>query len=88
MLSAKLFEDRLVLIESEEIEYMKTKFLHEVLKPYMTDRLTFLTPFEADDNFSKACRNLNNVKLANPQQFNIQHLLRSDLIFITKTGLT
>ena len=66
MLSAKLFEDRLVLIDSEEIEYMKTKYLHEVLKPYMSDRLTFLTPFDADENFTKACRNLSNIRLANP----------------------
>jgi ribosomal protein L4 len=55
MLSAKLFEDRIVMIESEEIEYKKTKFLFEILKPYASDRLTFLTPFECDDNFSRAC---------------------------------
>ena len=55
MLTAKLFEDRIVLIDSEHIEYMKTKYLAEILKPFMTDRLTFLTSFETDINFSRAC---------------------------------
>jgi len=66
MLSAKLFEDRIVLIESEEIEYMKTRYLNEILKPFMTDKLTFLTPFDADPNFTKACSNLKNVSIKNP----------------------
>jgi len=51
MLSAKLFEDRIVMIESEHIDYMKTKFLFEILKPFQSDRLCFLTPFDCDDNF-------------------------------------
>jgi len=55
MLSAKLFEDRIIMIDSEKIEFLKTKYLHEILKPFMTDRLTFLTPFESDSNFTKAC---------------------------------
>jgi len=71
MLSAKLFEDRIVMIESEEIEYLKTKYLHEILKPYMSDRLCFLTPFETDNNFAKACGNLSNVSIKSPQTFNI-----------------
>jgi len=55
MLTAKLFEDRIVLIDSEHIEYMKTKYLAEILKPFMSDRLTFLTSFDTDTNFAKAC---------------------------------
>lgn len=58
MLSAKLFEDRLILIESEAIEYAKTQYLHEILKPFGIDKLTFVTPFETDQNFLKACSHL------------------------------
>ena len=54
MLSAKLYEDRLVMIDTEKIEYLKTKYLYEVLKPYINDRVTFLTPFEVDENFKRA----------------------------------
>ena len=67
MLSAKLFEDRIIVIDSEVIEYAKTQYLHEILKPFGIDRLTFLTPFETDKNFTKACSNLKNVQITNPQ---------------------
>ena len=66
MLSAKLYEERIVLIESEKIDYAKTKFMHEVMKPYINDKLTFLTPFETDRNFIQATQNLKNIQLKNP----------------------
>lgn len=84
MLSAKLYEDRIVLLDSESIEYAKTKYLQEILKPYMSDKITFLTGFEADVNFTKAAQNLSNVRVKNPQEFNINDMLKSDLIFMTK----
>jgi len=46
MLSAKLYEERIVLIDNVDIDYSKTKYLAEVLKPYMGDRMTFLTEFD------------------------------------------
>ena len=46
MLSAKLFEDRIILIETEKLDHMKTQYLHEVVKPFGTDRLCFLTGFD------------------------------------------
>jgi len=71
MLSAKLYEDRIVMIETEELEYLKTKFLFEILKPYQADRLTFLVSFDACINFTQAASNLKNVVVKNPQDFNI-----------------
>lgn len=67
MLSAKLYEDRLVLVDSEKLEFGKTKLLHEIIKPYETDRLTFLTPFDVSQNFLHAASNLSNVTVRNPQ---------------------
>lgn len=87
MLSAKLFEDRIVLIDSEKLDYYKTKYLMEIMKPYESDRLTFLTPFDCDRNFELACRNLKNITIRNPQQLHVPDLVRSDLIFMTKKGL-
>ena len=66
MLSAKLYEDRIVIIDSEDIDYNKTKYLYEILKPYMSDKLTFLTPFDVNENFYQASKNLSNVVLKNP----------------------
>ena len=87
MLSAKLYEDRIVLLDSEEIEYAKTKYLQEILNPYMSDKLTFLTGFDTNKNFELAAQNLGNVRVKNPQEFNVTDMLKSDLVFITKEGL-
>ena len=51
MLSAKLYEDRIVLIESEKLKVLKTNYLQNILKPYQTDKLLFLTPFKPDEKF-------------------------------------
>lgn len=67
MLSAKLFEERIILIDSEAIDHHKTKYLNEVLKPYLGDRLTFLTQFDADANFMRASQNIPNLFVKNPQ---------------------
>lgn len=47
-MSARLYEEKIVLIDTEAIDYGKTKFLHEILAPYKQDKLLFLTPFEVD----------------------------------------
>ena len=36
----------------------------------------------------RAYRNLKNITVATPQQFNIQQMMHSDLIFMTKDGLS
>ena len=44
MLSAKLYEDKLIFIDSEAIEYPKTTLLEAIVKPYGLDKLCFVTP--------------------------------------------
>jgi large subunit ribosomal protein L4 len=34
LLSARLYEEKIVLIDSEAIEYGKTKYLKEIIKPF------------------------------------------------------
>ena len=66
MLSAKLYEDRIILIEDEKLDYAKTQYLSEIVKPFGTDRLCFLTSFEQDPNFLLASTNLKNISICNP----------------------
>jgi large subunit ribosomal protein L4 len=54
LLSARLYEEKIILIDSESLEFAKTKFLNEIIKPFKTDRLLFLTGFESDKNFQLA----------------------------------
>lgn len=44
MLSAKLYEDKIILIDSEELEYPKTQYLEHILKPFQNDKLCIVTP--------------------------------------------
>ena len=67
MLSAKLFEERLVFIDSEELEHPKTTFLKQILEPYGFDKLTFLTGENICGNFSLAARNISNLNVKNAQ---------------------
>lgn len=54
ILSAKLYEDRLILVDSEELEYGKTKYLNEIIAPYKRDKILFLHSFLPDTNFVQA----------------------------------
>jgi len=54
LLSARLYEDKLILIDTEAIEYGKTKFLNEIVAPFKQDKLLVLTPFSVDRNFEIA----------------------------------
>lgn len=54
LLSARLYEEKIILIDTESIEFAKTKFLNEIIKPFKTDKLLFLTGFDLDKNFERA----------------------------------
>lgn len=58
LLSAKVFEEKIILIESESIPFAKTQFLNEIVSPYKLDKLLFLTSFESCNNFKLAANNI------------------------------
>mmetsp|Transcript_24052 Transcript_24052/g.18347 ORF Transcript_24052/g.18347 Transcript_24052/m.18347 type:complete len:86 (+) Transcript_24052:493-750(+) len=67
LLSARLFEEKIILIEDEHLEKPKTLLLNEILKPFGVDKLLFVTGFETQNNFLFAQKNIPNVKLLGPQ---------------------
>ena len=88
MLSAKLFEDRLIFVDTEELEYPKTQLLEAIVAPFKQDKLCFLTGTETNNNnFQLAARNLQNVRVKTPQSFHVPDLLKHDYVFVTKQGL-
>ncbi len=34
LLSARLYEEKIILIDTEKLDYPKTKYLHEIIAPY------------------------------------------------------
>ena len=88
MLSAKLFEDRIVFIESADLDYPKTQLLEAIVKPFGIDKLCFVTAQEPPNtNLRSAATRLSNVIVKRPSDFNVPELLRNDYIFIDKQGL-
>ena len=87
LLSARLYEEKLVLIDNEQLEYGKTKFLDEIIAPFKDDKLLMLTGFEADKNFLLAQGNIQNLTHVNPHQFHVPSILKNDWIFATVKGL-
>ncbi len=61
ILSARLYEEKIILIDSEQLEHAKTKYLHDIVAPFAQDKLLFLTGFEIDKTFELASSNLINV---------------------------
>lgn len=88
LLSALLYENRVIFIDSEEIETHKTKFLHAITKGFNKNKLLFLTPKEACNNFTLASGNIDWVKVINSTQFNARDVTNTDFLLITKQGLT
>jgi large subunit ribosomal protein L4 len=54
LLSARLYEEKIILIDDEKIPYAKTVFLNEIIKQYQNDKLLFLTDYTTDPNFMLA----------------------------------
>jgi large subunit ribosomal protein L4 len=86
-LTSLLYESRLVFIDTESLEYAKTKFLSKILKNFETQKLMFVTPMVPCENFMIASKNLPYVKVVNVSEFNVKNAVKSDFVFITKQAL-
>ena len=67
MLSAKLFEDRIVFIESAELDYPKTQLLEAIVRPFGIDKLCIVTAQEPETPYLRsAATRLTNVVVKRP----------------------
>jgi hypothetical protein len=87
MLSAKLFEEKLVFIDSEALEFPKTQYLEAIIAPFKNDKICFLTAKALDDNFKRASSNISMIKIKDAQKFHVPDLINNDYVFVTKQGL-
>ena len=87
LLSARLYEEKLILIDTESLEYAKTKYLNEIVAPFKLDKLLLLTGFEVEKNFELAAANIQTLTHVNPHQFHLPSMMKNDWIFATVKGL-
>lgn len=87
VLSAKLFEDKLIMMNSADIPTHKTKYLHNILKEFKDKKVLFVVPHDVPDNFTRAVGNLEHRDYVCPQQLSTQHMMKNDYVVLTKAGL-
>ena len=87
MLSAKLYENKLIIVDKCELEVPRTKLLNHFLKPFKHKKLLFITPQDADENFELAVRNLPYKNTCMANSINVSKMIKHDFLVIPKQGL-
>lgn len=88
MLSAKLAEGKIRIVNDEKVEAPKTKLVATVLKQFDPKyRFLVITGYKTDPNFEVAQKNIPRVELTRPDRINILKLLKCDRLVLTKQGL-
>jgi len=88
MLSAKLAEGKIRIIDDEKVEAPKTRLVAGVLKQFDPKyRFLVVTGYNTDPNFKIAQKNIPRVELCQPDRINILKLLKCDRLVLTKQGL-
>jgi len=88
MLSAKLAEGKIRIVDSEKVDAPKTKLVANVFKQFDPKfRFLVITGYNTDPNFKIAQENIPRIETARPHNLNILKLLKCDKLVITKEGL-
>ena len=101
MLSAKLAEGKIRIVDNEKVEAPKTRIVANIMKQFDPKyKILLVTGYNPDSNFKIAQENIPNIQIAKPhvriaifnflkmeQGLNILKLLKCDRLVITKEGL-
>jgi ribosomal protein L4 len=74
-LSAKLVENRIIIIKDEKLTTSKTKIMKMIISPFKQSKLLFITDFNPEENFQKASQNIHQIQHLNPAVFSFFNLL-------------
>jgi large subunit ribosomal protein L4 len=83
-LSAKLAEEKLIVVESWELESHKTKPFRQALDRLESRTTALLVSHATNRNLELASRNLEGVKLVTPKALQAYDLLRHDRLMLSK----
>ncbi len=87
-LSTKLFEDKIVFIDTFKIDSFKTKDLNQKLEKFDYNSALFIySESGLDKNFRLASSNIPRVSLLNQKGINVKDILTFDKVFIEKNCL-
>ncbi len=87
-LSIKLTDDKIIIIDSFEINSFKTKDLHSDLKQFdYTSALFIHSEIGLNNNFKLASSNIPRVSVLNQKGLNVKDLITYDKIFIEQKSI-
>jgi len=67
VLSAKLYEEKLIFMNTAEIPTHKTKFLNSAIEGFGHKWVLFVVPHNVNENFTRAIGNIHNRDYIHPQ---------------------
>ena len=87
-LSAKLIEEKVVIIDTFQIKSFKTKELHSDLKQFDYKSALFIhSESGIDNNFKLASANIPKISILNQKGINVKDLITFDKIFIEQKSI-
>jgi len=88
MLSAKLAEGKLRIVDTEKVDQPKTKLVAQIMKQFDEKlNVLLLTGYKADSNFSIAQKNYPRLNTVESHMLTLDNILKFDKVLITKDGL-
>lgn len=87
VLTSKLQNNELVIVDRLNIESKKTKDFNEILKSLKVDKKTLIVSSEENENLYLASRNNNKVALLLPNEINVLDLVATDYLVIDESSI-
>lgn len=87
VLTSKLQNNELVIVDRLNIESKKTKDFNEILKSLKVDKKALIVSSEENENLYLASRNNNKVALLLPNEINVLDLVATDYLVIDESSI-
>ncbi len=87
-LSSKVAENEMIVVESLNMDAIKTKEMAEVLSAVKADRKTLIVLPEKDDVIYKSARNIDGVKVALVNTLNVYDILNCNTMVVAKDAVS
>lgn len=88
VLTSKVNENELVVLDELKLDSYKTKDASEILSNLDADKKAYVVVAENDDKVYKSFRNIEGVDVENASLINVYDLLRHNKVVITKDAIT
>ncbi|WP_071028109.1 50S ribosomal protein L4 [Peptoniphilus raoultii] len=87
VLTSKLKDNEIIVLDKLEMNEIKTKTFANILKAIKADRKALVVINDNDENIVKSARNIANVKTSYVKDINVYDLLKYNSLIITKDAI-